>query len=42
VIAANWKMNKTNAEAEVFLGAFLPGAADADAEIVICAPFTAL
>jgi triosephosphate isomerase (TIM) len=42
LIAANWKMNKTNAEAEAFLDAFLPAARDTDAEIVICAPFTAL
>jgi len=42
LVAANWKMNKTNAEAEAFLDAFLPGVGDAAAEIVICAPFTAL
>jgi triosephosphate isomerase (TIM) len=42
-IAANWKMNKTIAEAEAYIQALLPkvGAID-DVEIVICPPFTAL
>ena len=42
-IAANWKMNKTVAEAEAYIQALLPkvGAID-DVEIVICPPFTAL
>ena len=43
LIAANWKMNKTKAEAEAFLEAFLPKAGDLpDVDVVICAPFTAL
>lgn len=43
VIAANWKMHKTVAEAEEFLGAFLPEVGGVeDAEIVIAPPFTAL
>ena len=41
-MAANWKMNKTNAEAEAYLDAFLPGFAASDVEILICPPFTAL
>jgi triosephosphate isomerase len=43
VIAANWKMHKTVAEAEAYIQALLPqvGAVD-DVEIVICPPFTAL
>jgi triosephosphate isomerase len=43
VIAANWKMNKTIAEAESFIQALLPkvGAID-DVEIIICPPYTAL
>jgi triosephosphate isomerase len=41
-LAANWKMNKTIEEAESFLGAFLPKAADAEAEVVICPSFVAL
>jgi triosephosphate isomerase (TIM) len=42
-IAANWKMNKTIAEAEAFIGALLPRAgAVEDVEVVICPAFTAL
>ena len=43
MLAANWKMNKTVAEATDFTTAFLPLVADvADAEIVLAPPFTAL
>ena len=43
VLAANWKMHKTVAEATAFTTAFLPLVADvADAEIVLAPPFTAL
>jgi triosephosphate isomerase len=43
MIAGNWKMNKTVAEAEAFIGALLPQAgAVEDVEVVICPPFTAL
>jgi triosephosphate isomerase len=43
LIAANWKMNKTNAEAVEFLDAFLPDAGSRpDVEVAICAPYTAL
>jgi len=44
LVAANWKMNKTTAEAHEFLGEFLPGVEDvADAlDVVVCPPFTAL
>jgi triosephosphate isomerase (TIM) len=43
LVAANWKMHKTRAEAREFLDAFLPGAAAlAGIEIAICPPFTAL
>ena len=43
VLAANWKMHKTVAEAAAFTTAFLPLVADvADAEIVLAPPFTAL
>ena len=43
VLAANWKMHKTVAEATAFTTAFLPLVADVDdAEIVIAPPFTAL
>ncbi len=43
LVAANWKMNKTNAEAAAFLDAFLPDAGGRpDVEVVICAAYTAL
>ncbi|MBK5230686.1 MAG: triose-phosphate isomerase, partial [Thermoleophilia bacterium] len=42
-IAGNWKMHKTAGEAEDFLWALLPQISGEDrAEVVICAPFTAL
>lgn len=42
-IAGNWKMHKTGGEAEDFLWALLPQISGRDrAEVVICAPFTAL
>ena len=43
VLAANWKMHKTVAEATAFTNAFLPLVADVDdAAIVLAPPFTAL
>mgnify|MGYP006275891523 CR=1 FL=1 len=44
VIAGNWKMFKTQAEALEFLGAFLPQLTETpeDREVVLCAPFTTL
>ena len=43
VLAANWKMHKTVAEATAFTTAFLPLVAGVDdAEIVVAPPFTAL
>lgn len=43
VLAANWKMHKTAAEAAAFTREFLPLAAGVDdAEIVLAPPFTAL
>jgi len=43
ILAANWKMQKTNAEAAAFAAEFLPLVADADeVDIVIAPPFTAL
>ena len=41
-IAANWKMNKTVAEAAEFVDALLPRIAATQADVVICPPFTAL
>jgi triosephosphate isomerase (TIM) len=44
IIAGNWKMYKTQAEAQEFLHNFLDLAAEVpeEREIVLCAPFTAL
>ena len=42
-VAGNWKMHKTIAEAEAFVGALLPRVAAVDGvEIVVCAPFLSL
>jgi len=41
-IAANWKMNKTAAEAAEFVDALLPRIAATQSDVVICAPFLAL
>jgi triosephosphate isomerase len=43
LIAGNWKMNKTVAEAEDFIQALLPRVSTADnVDVAICPPFTAL
>jgi triosephosphate isomerase len=43
LIAGNWKMNKTVAEAEAFIGALLPRVSTADGvDVAICPPFLAL
>ena len=42
ILAANWKMNKTVAEADVFLNALLPRVPGVGPEVVICPPYTAL
>jgi triosephosphate isomerase len=41
-VAANWKMQKTVAEAVAFVDALLPRIAATQHDVVICAPFTAL
>jgi triosephosphate isomerase len=42
-IAGNWKMNKTIAEAEAFIGALLPRVSSVDAvDVGICPPYLAL
>lgn len=41
-VAANWKMNKTAAEADQFLDAFLPTQSADGAEVVLCPPWLAL
>jgi triosephosphate isomerase len=43
LIAGNWKMHKTIAEAEEFVAGLLPRVSTADGvDVAICAPFTAL
>jgi triosephosphate isomerase (TIM) len=43
LLAANWKMHKTQAEARAFLDAFLPAASELGGMgVAICPPFTAL
>ena len=42
LIAGNWKMHKTIAQAEAYVQALLPRVSASAAEIVICPPFTAL
>ena len=43
LIAGNWKMNKTVAEAEAFIQALLPRVSTADGvEVAVCPPYTAL
>jgi triosephosphate isomerase (TIM) len=43
MIAGNWKMNKTIAEAEAFIQGLLPQVSTADGvEVAVCPPFTAL
>jgi triosephosphate isomerase len=41
-IAANWKMNKTVAEAAEFIDTLLPRIAATQNDVVVCPPFTAL
>jgi len=42
LIAGNWKMHKTIAEAEEYIQALLPRISAAAADVAICPPFTAL
>jgi triosephosphate isomerase len=43
MVAGNWKMNKTIAEAEAFIGALLPRVSSAEGvDVAICPPYTAL
>ena len=42
VIAGNWKMNKTPAEAKELLEGILPLVKDADCDVVACVPFVDL
>ncbi len=42
VIAGNWKMNKTQAEAKTLIEGLIPAVKDADCTVIICTPFTDL
>ena len=42
VIAGNWKMNKTAAEAAELISALIPEVAGAGCDVVVCTPFTDL
>ena len=42
VIAGNWKMNKTAAEAARLIDELIPAVKDASCEVVICTPYTDL
>ncbi len=42
VIAGNWKMNKSRAEAKTLIEELIPLAKDATCEVVVCVPFTNL
>jgi triosephosphate isomerase len=43
LIAGNWKMNKTIAEAEEFIQALLPRVSSVQGvDVAVCPPFTAL
>jgi triosephosphate isomerase len=41
-IAGNWKMYKTQADAEMFISGLLPRVSTANADVAICVPFTNL
>ena len=40
IIAGNWKMNKTAAEAKELITALVPKVKDAKCDVVVCVPFT--
>ncbi len=40
IIAGNWKMNKTTAEAKELITALAPKVKDAKCDVVVCVPFT--
>ena len=42
IVAGNWKMNNTPAETTALLNEMKPLVADADCDVVICAPFVDL
>ena len=42
IIAGNWKMNKTPAEAKVLISEMIPLVKDADCDVIACVPFVDL
>jgi triosephosphate isomerase len=42
VIAGNWKMNNTKAEAKALISSLIPLIKDAEADVVVCVPFTVI
>ena len=42
LVAGNWKMNKTAAEAKTVLAALAPLVAGAKADVVVCPPYLAI
>ena len=42
IIAGNWKMNNTIADTKALITDLIPLVADAEAEVVICTPYTDL
>ena len=42
IIAGNWKMNKTPSEAAQLVKDLIPLVKDADIDVVVCPPYTAL
>lgn len=42
IIAGNWKMNNTKAEAETLIKELIPLVKDAEAEVVVCVPYTVI
>ena len=42
IIAGNWKMNNTMAETEKLVTELIPMVADAEADVVICVPYTSI
>lgn len=42
IIAGNWKMNNTKAEAQTLIKELIPLVKDAQCEVVVCVPYTAI
>lgn len=42
ILAANWKMNKLQADAKIFFGSLIPLVSGSNNKIIVCVPFTDL